>query len=127
VLPRRLHSLSFPCMSALLMVGTRKGLFLVHGNKPRDSWGLEGPFLTGWEVFHATVDPRDGTMYAAANNFVYGATVQRSTDHGKTWERSEPLATPEGSEPLKRMWHVEPGHPSQPDTLWAGGDPAVLF
>jgi photosystem II stability/assembly factor-like uncharacterized protein len=34
---------------------------------------------------------------------------------------------PEGHDPLKRMWHVEPGHASQPATLWAGGDPGVLF
>ena len=66
-------------MSALVLVGTRKGLFLVRGDDSRASWELEGPFLTGWEVFHATVDPRDGTMFAAANNCVYGGTVQRST------------------------------------------------
>jgi photosystem II stability/assembly factor-like uncharacterized protein len=114
-------------VSALVLVGTRKGLFLIRGDESRRSWELEGPLLTGWEVFHAMVDPRDETMYVAANNWHYGGTVQRSTDGGKTWERSEPLAMPEGAEPLARMWHVEPGHPSQPNTLWAGGDPAVLF
>jgi hypothetical protein len=55
-------------------------------------------------------------MYAAANNWVYGGTVQRSHDLGTAWERSEQLAMPEGHDPLKRMWHVEPGHASQPKT-----------
>ena len=93
-------------MPVALLVGTRKGLFLLRGDESRRSWELEGPLLTGWEVFHATRDPRDGSLHAAANNFVYGATVQRSVDGGKTWERSEQLAMPEGKDPLKRMWHV---------------------
>ena len=104
-------------MSRTVLIGTRKGLFLLRSDESRRRWEVEGPLLTGWEVFHATVDPRDGTMYAAANNWHYGGTVQRSTDGGTTWERSEPLAMPDGAEPLKRMWHVEPGHPSQPAAL----------
>lgn len=88
-------------MRPLVLVGTRKGLFFVRGDESRRSWEVEGPLLKGWEVFHATVDPRDGTMYAAANNWVYGGTVQRSHDLGKTWERSEQLAMPEGHDPLK--------------------------
>src|SRR2546428_10335843 len=101
---------------ATLAVGTKKGLFLF-----REGRHLEGPLLPGWEVYHAVVDPRDDTLYAAANNFVYGATVQRSTDMGQTWERSEPM------EGLTRSWHVEPGPGSEPDTLWLGGDPGTLL
>jgi photosystem II stability/assembly factor-like uncharacterized protein len=97
-------------MTATLLVGTRKGLFLIQDG------GVQGPLLPGWEVFHALA--RDGTIYAAANNFVYGATVQRSADGGKTWERSEPI------DGLKRAWHVEPGRDG---SLWLGGDPGCLF
>ncbi|MFN2469116.1 MAG: exo-alpha-sialidase [Gaiellaceae bacterium] len=115
-------------MGVLLLVGTRKGLFLLRGDEARRDWQLEGPLLTGWSVYHAILDPRDGTMYAAANNWVYGATVQRSRDVGKTWERSEQLGLPEESGlKLEAAWHVEPGHESQPNTLWLGGDPGVLF
>ena len=64
-------------MGVLLMVGTRKGLFLLRGDENRSSWELEGPLLTGWSVFHATQDPRDGSLYVAGNNFVYGGTEQR--------------------------------------------------
>ena len=77
---------------------------------------------------HAIVDPRDGSLYACANSWVYGGTVQRSTDMGKTWERSEGLGLPEESGlKLASTWHLEPGHASEPGTLWLGGEPGVLF
>jgi photosystem II stability/assembly factor-like uncharacterized protein len=100
-------------MSGALVVGTKKGLFLWSDGE------LAGPVLSGWEVYHARLDARDGTLYAAANNFVYGPTVQRSTDRGATWERSEPV------EGLDKAWHVEPG--ATLDTLWLGGAPGMLF
>ena len=97
-------------MANSLLVGTRKGLFVVGEN------GLEGPLLPGWEVFHAV--ERDGTIYAAANNWVYGATVQRSEDGGENWERSEPI------EGMAKAWHIEP---AADGTLWLGGDPGCLY
>src|SRR5439155_26401987 len=100
---------------------TRKGLFLVRSDEERGSWEVEGPLLTGWEVFHAVADPRDGVLYACTNNAFYGSTVHRSSDHGKTWERAEEIGLPEASGlKLERLWHVEPGHDSEPDTLWLG-------
>ena len=115
-------------MGALLVVGTRKGLFLVRGDDERRSFEVEGPLLPGWQINHAIVDPRDGSLYACANSWVYGGTVQRSTDMGKTWQRSEGLGLPEESDlKLASTWHLEPGHASQPGTLWLGGEPAVLF
>jgi hypothetical protein len=115
-------------MGVLLPVGTRKGLFLLRSGDDRRTWEVEGPLLTGWSVFHATVDPRNGALFAATNNFVYGATVQRSDDLGKNWERAEEIGLPEDSGlKLAATWHVEPGAASEPDTLWVGGDPGVLF
>jgi hypothetical protein len=115
-------------MGVLLLVGTRKGLFLVRGDDERRSFEVEGPYLKGWSINHAIVDPRDGNLYACANNFVYGGAVQRSTDLGQTWERSEGLGLPEESGlKLATTWHLEPGHASEPGTLWLGGEPAVLF
>ena len=115
-------------MGVVLLVGTRKGLFLVRGGDERRSFEVDGPLLAGWSINHAIVDPRDGSLYACANNWVYGGTVQRSSDMGKTWERSEGLGLPEESGlKLATTWHLEPGHPSEPGTLWLGGEPAVLF
>ena len=72
--------------------------------------GLGGPLLKGWAVFHAVADPRDGTIYAATNSFVYGATVHRSQDRGETWTRAEELGAPGGHRPhtgedvARRAW-----------------------
>ena len=115
-------------MGVLLLVGTRKGLFLVRGDDERRSFEVDEPVLPGWQVNHAVADPRDGSLYACANSWVYGGTVQRSTDGGATWTRSEGLGLPEESGlKLASTWHLEPGHASQPGTLWLGGEPGVLF
>jgi len=79
-------------MGVLALVGTRKGLFLLRAGDLRDSWQVEGPLLDGWGVFHAIVDERDSTIFAAANHLVYGPTVQRSSDGGKTWRRSQQIS-----------------------------------
>jgi len=57
-------------MGVLALVGTRNGLFLLRAGDDRDSWDVEGPLLEGWGVFHAIVDERDGTIFAAANHLV---------------------------------------------------------
>lgn len=115
-------------MGVQALVGTRKGLFLLSGDRDRVSWGVDGPFLEGWGVFHATVDARDGTMFAATNHMVYGPTVQRSHDGGRTWIRSQKIGLPaESGMTLNAVWHIQPGRPEEPETLYLGGDPGVLF
>jgi hypothetical protein len=115
-------------MSVAVLVGTRKGLFVLLGDETRGEWSVEGPHLKGWEVLHAVRDPRDGTLYAATNNFVYGATTHRSSDGGQTWERSEGIGLPEESGlTLEKTWHVEPGRDEEPGRLWLGAAPGALF
>jgi photosystem II stability/assembly factor-like uncharacterized protein len=70
-------------------------------------------------------DPRDGTIHAATNHFVFGNTVHRSADEGETWERAEPIEL-DGLE-LGETWHVEPGRPEEPETLYLGAVPGVLL
>ena len=115
-------------MAVAVLVGTRKGLFVITGDESRREWSLDGPHLTGWEVLHAVRDPRDETLYAATNNFVYGATVHRSRDRGQNWERPEGIGLPEESGlTLEKTWHVEPGRADEPGTLWLGAAPGALF
>jgi photosystem II stability/assembly factor-like uncharacterized protein len=115
-------------MSLTVLAGTRKGLFLLHGDRSRRSWRLEGPLLESWEVFHAVSDPRDGVLHAATNHSVYGATVHSSDDGGRTWRRAEELGLPEESGlKLEKTWHVEPGRPDEPGRLWLGAAPGALF
>jgi photosystem II stability/assembly factor-like uncharacterized protein len=114
-------------MASMILAGTRKGLFLLRSDDRR-TWTVEDPVLDGWDVFHAVQDERDGSLYAAANNWVYGATVHRSTDNGKTWKRSEGLGLPEDSGlKLEKSWHVEPGRDSEPGRVWLGAAPGVMF
>lgn len=112
-------------MGTLVLAGTRKGLFLLE--QARGSWSVEGPLLKGFAVYHAIQDARDGALYACSN-FYDGATVHRSSDGGKTWDRTEGIGLPEESGlKLNALWHIRPGPESEPKTLWLGGDPGVLF
>ena len=81
-------------MGAAVLVGTRKGLFVLTSDETRRNWSVEGPHLTGWEVFHAMRDPRTGVVHAATNNWVYGATAHRSPDLCESWERAEGIGLP---------------------------------
>ena len=75
----------------LVMVGTAKGAFFFWSDERRRSWRLEGPLLKGWEVNDLVVDQRGGepVVWAAVGHYVYGATVQRSRDLGRTWTQIE--------------------------------------
>ncbi|RIK45352.1 MAG: hypothetical protein DCC58_06650, partial [Chloroflexi bacterium] len=104
-----------------VLAGTRDGLYLFDGDCTRTSWRQRGPFLPGCDVSHAILDHRDGrTMWAAATG--NGATaVYRSDDRGNTWRMS-------GSAwDVDQIWHVEPGHVSQPWRVYAGVKPAALY
>ncbi len=115
-------------MSVVVLLGTRKGLFLLESDAARREWALEGPHLPGWSVFHAVVDPRDRTIHAATNSDVYGATVHRSADRGQSWTRAEELGLPEESGlTLEKTWHVEPGRDGEDGRLWLGCAPGALF
>jgi photosystem II stability/assembly factor-like uncharacterized protein len=115
-------------VAAVVLVGTEKGLFLLVSDAARRRWTLEGPLLTGWSVYHAILDARDGSLHACTNHEVYGATVHRSSDRGESWTRAEELGLPEDSElTVERSWHVEPGLENAPETLWLGAAPGLLF
>jgi photosystem II stability/assembly factor-like uncharacterized protein len=105
----------------LLLAGTRDGLYLYEGTCERRVWRTRGPFLSGCDISHATLDPRDGhTIWVAASG--HGVTaVYRSPDRGATWEMA---GAPFDAE---QVWHVEPGHLSQPGRVYAGVKPAGLF
>jgi len=72
----------------LLLVGTRKGCFLLESDADRRDWALRGPFCEGWPVYHAIHDPATGTVYAAAASEWHGSAVWRSPDLGETWSHS---------------------------------------
>lgn len=115
--------------TVVLSVGTRKGLFLLKSDAKRDVWQLAGPFHNGGEVNHATIDGRSGRLYATVNDPWFGTHVAVSPDLGATWSEQRGVPKfPEGAgRSVERLWHVEPGRPSQPGVLYCGVDPGCLF
>ncbi|MGH3003329.1 MAG: WD40/YVTN/BNR-like repeat-containing protein [Gaiellaceae bacterium] len=72
----------------VLLVGTRKGCFVLRSDGDRRDWKLSGPFCEGWPIYHAIHDPESGSIYAAAASEWHGAGVWRSSDLGESWELS---------------------------------------
>jgi photosystem II stability/assembly factor-like uncharacterized protein len=72
----------------LLLIGTRKGAFLLESDAGRRDWTMRGPFCEGWPVYHAVFDGGSGTIFAAAASEWHGSAVWRSADLGSTWELS---------------------------------------
>lgn len=116
-----------------LLVGTRKGAWILHGDPGRGAWTVKGPIHLGQIVSHLVLDPRDGrTMLMAAATGHLGPTIFRSVDGGETWtEASRPPAFPKSDDPRARavdhsFW-LQPGHADEPDVWWAGTSPPGLF
>ena len=120
----------------MVLVGTRKGAFILTGNDSRRHWQLSDLFSPGSDVFHLVYDRRgEGKLFAATNSMWFGPQVEFSQDLGKTWEQAQaqPRFTdkPEYAEhdgpTVSRLWHIEPGRESEPGVLYAGVQPAALF
>jgi hypothetical protein len=117
----------------LLMVATRKGLWLFHGDRARRQWRVDGPYFLGHIFHHIVLDPRDGkTMLAAAKTGHLGPTLYRSTDRGRTWkEAKRPPAFAKAADGKGRavdhtFW-LTPCHANEPNAWYAGTSPQGLF
>src|SRR3990170_820511 len=72
-----------------VLVATRKGAWLYHGDAARKTWRADGANFLGHVISHLVLDPRDGrTLLAAAKTGHLGPTVFRSTDLGRTWKEA---------------------------------------
>jgi hypothetical protein len=111
----------------VLLIGTKRGLFVAHSDARRETWRLSEPRLAGREVYHAFVDPRDGTAWAATDHAVWGAHVHRSDDGGESWHVLDSAPHYDDARGLKAIWFLAPGPPDEPATLYAGIEPAGLF
>jgi hypothetical protein len=108
----------------VLLVGTRKGCFVLESDADRRDWKLRGPYCEGWPVYHAIHDPASGTIYAAAASEWHGATVWRSTDLGETWEQSsEGLAYADDGLKLSKVSGLTAAH----GRVLAGAEAAGVF
>ncbi len=116
-----------------LLVATRKGAWIFHGDGERRAWRADGPHFLGHVISHVMLDPRDGrTLLAAAKTGHLGPTVFRSTDQGRHWkEASKPPAFAKAADGSGRavdhtFW-LTPGHASETGTWYAGTSPQGLF
>ncbi|MCL4767916.1 MAG: glycoside hydrolase [Hyphomicrobiaceae bacterium] len=108
----------------LVLLGTKKGAFILESDARRRAWDLRGPFCETWPMNHVIADPADGTIYGAGGNEWFGPAVWKSTDLGATWTHSsQGLAYAEGEQPIKSAWSLAPAA----GRLYAGVEPAGLF
>ncbi len=126
--------------SVRVLVGTRKGAFVLTSDGKRERWDVSGPHFAGWEIFHLKGSPVDpNRLYASQSSSWFGQTVHRSDDGGKTWETVGNQFVYEGTPgphqwydgtphpwEFKRVWHVEPSL-TDPDTVYAGAEDAAMF
>lgn len=87
--------------SIRVLVGTRKGAFVIKGDGKRNNWNVSGPHFAGWEIYHVKGSPVDpNRIYASQSSGWFGQVIQRSDDGGKTWNppgtKPEDLMNPEG-------------------------------
>jgi len=123
-----------------VLVGTRKGAFILTSDGKRDKWDVTGPHFGGWEIYHLTGSPADpNRIYVSQSTSWFGQLIQRSNDGGKTWEAVGNKfvydgvpgthqwydGTPHPWE-FKRVWHLEPSL-TDPDAVYAGVEDAALF
>ena len=123
-----------------VLVGTRKGAFILTADGRRDQWKVAGPYFAGWEIYHVKGSPvNPDRLYASQSSGWSGQVMQRSDDGGKTWAvvgnkfaydgvpgtHQWYDGTPHPWE-FARVWHLEPSL-TDPDTVLAGVEDAALF
>jgi photosystem II stability/assembly factor-like uncharacterized protein len=123
-----------------VLVGTRKGAFVLTSDGKREQWDVSGPHFAGWEIYHVKGSPADpDRLYASQCSGWSGQVIQRSDDGGATWQPAGNKfaydgvpgthqwydGTPHPWE-FERVWHLEPSL-DDPDTVYAGVEDAGLF
>jgi photosystem II stability/assembly factor-like uncharacterized protein len=123
-----------------VLVGTRKGAFILTSDGKRERWDVAGPHFAGWEIYHLKGSPRNpDRLYASQTSSWFGQVVQRSNDGGQTWEPVGNQFAYDGvtgthkwydgtQHPweFKRVWHLEPSL-TDPDAVYAGVEDAAMF
>jgi BNR/Asp-box repeat len=138
-----------------VLVGTKKGAFILTSDGARKDWKVSGPHFAGWEIYHLKGSPVEpDRLYASQSSGWFGQIIQTSNDGGKSWNTPDgsPTATPEGMPQgqsnkfaydgevgthkwydgsqhpweFKRVWHLEPSL-TDPNTVYAGVEDAALF
>ncbi|MDA0733157.1 MAG: exo-alpha-sialidase [Chloroflexi bacterium] len=114
----------------ILLVGTRKGSFILSSDPTRRKWEMSELHNAGADVFHLAYDHRNaGRIFSASNYMIWGPQLEYTDDLGGAWTQSEvqPRFSGGDDQTVKRLWHIEPGRDAEPGVLYAGAEPASLF
>lgn len=123
-----------------VLVGTRKGAFILTSDGKRDRWNVSGSYFSGWDIYHLKGSPIDpDRLYASQTSSWFGQVIQRSNNGGESWEAVGNQFTYDGNPgthqwfdgtqrpwKFKRVWYLEPSL-SDPDMVYAGVEDAALF
>jgi photosystem II stability/assembly factor-like uncharacterized protein len=123
-----------------VLVGTRKGAFVLTSDGKREKWDVAGPHFGGWEIYHLKGSPVDpNRIYASQSSGWFGQMIQISDDGGQTWNPVDNKFVYDGTPgthlwydgtphpwEFKRIWHLEPSLTDR-DTVYAGAEDAALF
>lgn len=108
----------------LILLGTKKGAFILESDGDRRAFELRGPYCETWPINHVVGDPATGAIHAAGGDAWFGPAVWTTGDFGKSWTHSsDGLAYAEGEDPIKSVWSLSKAD----DALYAGVEPAGLF
>jgi len=111
-------------MAVRVLIGSKKGAFIIESDASRRDWRVRGPYCEHWPITHVAADPGDGALYATGGNAWFGPAVWKSTDGGANWTHSSHgLAYPQGETPVQCAWVAHLAH----GRVYVGVEPAGLF
>jgi photosystem II stability/assembly factor-like uncharacterized protein len=115
---------------SVVLVGTRKGLWIGRSDGERQDWTWDPPQFLMQEIYAVCIDATDGSqrMLVGATSTHFGPGVFASDDGGRTWSEAvaAPVRFPEGlGASVERIWQIQPG--TEPGVVYAGTQPSALF